>query len=87
MITKFARLEFELYSNPISGSMEVKNPGPNQALVYPQRGFALLKVHSLIEIPNIKYQISNKFQHAAPALRVTKIRKSKQCLVLEGFGH
>jgi len=77
MITKFARLEFELfmkpsksdflrkhqiYSNPISGSMEVKNPGPNQALVYPQRGFALLKVHSLIEIPNIKYQISNKFQ-------------------------
>jgi hypothetical protein len=33
--------------------------------------------------------MSNNFQHAAqaPALRVTEIRKSKQSLVLEGFGH
>ena len=43
----------------------------------------------MIEITNIKLQISNNFQHAAqaPALRVTEIRKSKQYLVLEGFGH
>ncbi|HUV78270.1 MAG TPA: hypothetical protein VMW06_09435, partial [Desulfobacterales bacterium] len=27
---------------------------------YPQRGFALLEFHSLVEIPNIKFQISNK---------------------------
>jgi len=43
----------------------------------------------MIEITNTKLQISNNFQHAAqaPALRVTEIRKPKQCLVLEGFGH
>jgi len=53
---------------------------------YPQRGFAILEVS---KITNIKSQISNKLQHAAqaPALRVTEIRKSKQCLVREGFGH
>ena len=56
-----------------------KNLGPeNPALVIP-RGDLLC--WSFIDL--LKFQISNKFQHAAqaPALRVTKIRKSKQCLV------
>jgi len=39
-----------------------KYPGPEDQALYPQRGFALLEVHGLIEIPNIKLQISNNFQ-------------------------
>jgi hypothetical protein len=29
---------------------------------YAQRGFALLEFHSLIEIPNVKFQIFNGFK-------------------------
>jgi len=37
-------------------------------------------VVELVEIPNNKFQITNKFQHAAqaPALRVTEIQNPKQ---------
>jgi len=38
-----------------------------------------------VEIPNNKYQITNKYQHAAqaPALRVTKILNSKPSILEE----
>jgi len=50
--------------------MTEKNPGPSKIPLrgggpgfgYPQRGVALLEFHWLIEIPNIKSQITKKFQ-------------------------
>ena len=47
----------------------------DKALFYPQRGFVLLEVHLIMKITNIKQ------------FPITEIRKSKQCLALEGFGH
>jgi hypothetical protein len=40
----------------------VKSLATGLGFGYPQRGFALLEFYCLIEIPNIKTQISNKFQ-------------------------
>ncbi len=64
---------FYLFPRPIQkekGKRMCKNPGPSKIPLcgggpgfgYPHRGFALLEFHWLIEIPNIKSQISNKFQ-------------------------
>jgi hypothetical protein len=54
-------------------------PDPDKPVV------ATRKSRFIGEIPNHKYQISNKSQHAAqaPALRVTEIQNTKREYVLE----
>ncbi len=63
-----------------------KPPSPQREAGKPVSAKRFYKSRFIGEIPNHKYQIPNKSQHAAqaPALRVTEIQNPKRKYDLEG---